>query len=454
MHSSLDSLQVILFIILGLSSLLFVVGCAGYTATYVHFLQDQLMEAPSQCLSLATHWVMWADQVAYSVLIPILFSSFCFSRKFIYVSLCAMSIASLIFMLCVLTLTFFKRHWFRIEPRQQNPYKIVVKILIFALKHKYPLQRSAFTYCDDERPSRLDFAKERFGGPFTTEQVEDVKTFFRVIVVLLAVGPVFVLEVPSSLFFLPLLGAHSSSKVRRFDQSLCNDRWILMESHSLRYFISLLFFPVYFMAIFSIFRNVPRILSRLKVGIILYLLGDISLFVSDTIGHARNEEAQCLFDITLASNHTRYFSSLHLPWEVLIPPNVFFGVGPLLVMISTFEFISAQSPQSMKGLLIGILFMIKGLFLLFSSIALFPFSLENLWSPHEHSGSRILSTDCVFGYLLFTCVVSFIGLVLFSKAVRWYKLRERDDRPFDQRFAHQYYSRVIQERSARNNCET
>ena len=124
------------------------------------------------------------------------------------------------------------------------------------------------------------------------------------------------------------------------------------------------------------------------------------------------------------------------------------------MMISTFEFISAQDPQSMKGLLIGILFTIKGLFLLFSSIALFPFSLENLWSPHEHSGSRILSTDCVFGYLLFTCVVSFIGLVLFSKAVRWYKLRERDDRPFDQRFAHQYYSRVIQERSARNNCET
>ena len=225
------SLQIILFVIFGASALLFTVGFAGYVATYVHFIHDQLMEAPTRYLSLSTHWVMWADQVGYSVIVPFFISSFCFSQKFIFVTLCIMSIATLILILCMLVIIFFKRQWFHIEPRQRNPYKKVVKILNFAQKHKYPLQRSAFTYCDDERPSRLDFAKERFGGPFTTEQVEDVKTFFRVIVVLLSVGPVFVLEVPSSLYFLPLLGAHLSSDMGRFDHSLCSSRWILMESH-------------------------------------------------------------------------------------------------------------------------------------------------------------------------------------------------------------------------------
>ena len=49
--------------------------------------------------------------------------------------------------------------------------------------------RSAFTYCEDELPSRMDFGKSKYGGPFTTEQVEDVKIFLRLIAII-AVGSV------------------------------------------------------------------------------------------------------------------------------------------------------------------------------------------------------------------------------------------------------------------------
>ena len=93
------------------------------------------------------------------------------------------------------------------EPGHGNPYKSVITVLIFAWKHKYPLQRSAFTYCDDDEiPSRLDFGKGRYGGPYSTEQVEDVKTFIRIILVLLLTGPVFVLENSSEPFILPFIG--------------------------------------------------------------------------------------------------------------------------------------------------------------------------------------------------------------------------------------------------------
>ena len=85
---------------------------------------------------------------------------------------------------------------FHTEFRCHNPYKGVYNVLNFARKHKYPIRRSAFTYCDDELPSRIDFAMERFGGPFTTEQVEDVKTFLRMLLVFVVLGPVFVLDVP------------------------------------------------------------------------------------------------------------------------------------------------------------------------------------------------------------------------------------------------------------------
>ena len=109
----------------------------------------------------------------------------------------------------LILITCWKRYWFYTEPGQRNPHKTVFKILTFARKHRYPLRRSAFTYSDKYIPSRIDFAKERFGGPFTTEQVENVKAFLRILVILFAVGPVFSLEVPASYFVFPLFSLHT-----------------------------------------------------------------------------------------------------------------------------------------------------------------------------------------------------------------------------------------------------
>ena len=66
-----------------------------------------------------------------------------------------------------------------------NPVKLIFKVLKYAAKHKYPVQRSAFTYCENKQPTRLDYGKSKYGGPFTTEQVEDVKTFWRIVLVIL-----------------------------------------------------------------------------------------------------------------------------------------------------------------------------------------------------------------------------------------------------------------------------
>ena len=63
----------------------------------------------------------------------------------------------------------------------KNPIKLIVRVLCYAKKHKYPENRSALTYWEEEAPSRLDLGKEKYGGPFTEEEVEDVKTFFRIV---------------------------------------------------------------------------------------------------------------------------------------------------------------------------------------------------------------------------------------------------------------------------------
>jgi peptide/histidine transporter 3/4 len=70
------------------------------------------------------------------------------------------------------------------EPVTQNPFKIVYGVIKYAMKHKSPRLRSAFTYTGEEGlPSRIDFGKSKYGGPFTTEQVENVKTLFRAVLI-------------------------------------------------------------------------------------------------------------------------------------------------------------------------------------------------------------------------------------------------------------------------------
>ena len=89
----------------------------------------------------------------------------------------------------------------------RNPYKLIYKVSKFAAQHTYPIHRSAFTYCEDELPSRLDLGKDKYGGAFTTEEVENVKTFLGILCLLLTLGPTLMVDAAVS-GFLPNFSAH------------------------------------------------------------------------------------------------------------------------------------------------------------------------------------------------------------------------------------------------------
>ena len=129
-------------------------------------------------------------------------------------------------------------------------------------------------------------------------------------------------------------------------------------------------------------------------------------------------------------------------WALLIPPNFLLNFGPLLVITTTLEFISAQSPQSMKGLLVGVFFAIRGLFQFLNSITIIPFSFKYPWA----SGRMIENppvVNCGFVYLVLTCIVGLIGLFLFLVAAKRYKYRERNEGLFCQYEVEEIYERYI-----------
>ena len=445
------------------------IGLIGYQANFIQFGLDQLLEASSQYLALFVHWAVWVNYAASTVataVCSIIFTCNVFEHSYhgikiqyeiiLFILLTGICILCFITITILLVFSFYKFHWFYSEPGQHNPYKIVLKILNYIRTHKYPLRRSAFTYGDNVMPSRFDFAKERFGGPFTTEQVEDVKTFLRILLILLALGPLHVLQIPASLIVFPLFGLHTGHYVKNSDilaeHKQCNWKLLFLRSNSIVWLISALVFPLYVWFIFSFLRNrMPRIMIRLSVGILFLFLGVVSMLIVDVVGHSVHLNTDTLnttvsHDLCMfhARSHDGYlhYPTLNLHWSVLIPPNILLGIGPLLIETTTLEFISAQSPHSMKGFHVGIFFAIKGLFQLLGSITIIPVSLKHPFGIHSFN---LLPTfiSCGFIYLLFTCVVGLIGMILFFVAARKYKYRKRDEVTFRQEDVEEIYDRYL-----------
>ena len=178
-HTILQNQGILAVILMILSLLTFVVGVAGYQANFIQLGLDQLFEAPSHYLGLFIHYAIWAFNCG-TVLVfisPIVYCSEIRDKHRILIP--AIQTVITIIFITLLWISFWKRRVFHSEPGHQNPYKTVYNIIKFVKTHGYPLRRSAFTYSDDFVPSRLDVAKDRYGGPFTTEEVENVKTLLR-----------------------------------------------------------------------------------------------------------------------------------------------------------------------------------------------------------------------------------------------------------------------------------
>ena len=427
---------IITLILIFISLVTFVIGLAGYQANLVQLGLDQLFEAPSQYLSLFILYAIWAFKLGslpLMISIPLLLCSGSMHSAAVRVT-ALFPIIIVVLLIILLIISWRRRHWFYTEAGQENPYKTVLKIINFARKHKHPLRRSAFTFSDNYIPSRLDFAKERYGGPFTTEQVENVKTFLRILVVLFATGPIFTLEVPASYFIFPLFGFHTLQRNTHLEGGeFCTGWHTIIGVGTLMNVLSVLvIFPIYMCFSYSMLhKKVLKLFTRLFVGAALCFLGVASMLIIDTVGHSLkhittdiSNHTQCMFQLYRV-NDTLHYPALDMHWSVLISPSLFLGVGPLILMTATLEFISAQSPQSMKGLLIGLFFAIRGFFQFLNSIITVPFSLKHPWASGEMLEHPPV-TNCGFVYLLFTCVVGLIGLILFSVAAKKYKYRARN----------------------------
>ena len=405
------------------------IGSTGFIVNAVPFGTDQMLGASSEELSSFIHWFVWAmyTGIASSYIVNFFPCIGMGDDQTILVSmLFAVAVSSV-----TLCLDFLCRNWLVVEPVSQNPLKLVYSVLKYAATHKHPARRSALTYWEEDIPSRIDLGKSKYGGPFTTEQVEDVKTFFRLLIVSVAIS---FFVYPLNLYddSLNMFASHFLWLGRLSHSKKCYSVFLqLATSH---YVIVILGIPLYELAIYPLARNwIPSTLKRVGIGAVgTIIVASVALSV-DMVGHAHtNATVECMF---VENRTASSVVDINFLW-VGIPLSVVSGIELATLVAALFEFSCAQTPYMMKGLIIGL-----GL----SAVALSSVLSGATLTGWTHAWSQpVTYPTCAFWFYLFIIVVTVVGLVMFGIVAKWYKKRERNELFDEQRFVEDYYHKYIQ----------
>ena len=282
--------------VLAIGSLAFgICGIGGFYTNMLPFAFDQMIGAPAEDLSAAVQWYLWgffvgmfASNLVRCIPLPLHFPSI------LPVTLLGLGSLSL---LVVLIMDCLCHKWLDTRDKTGNPIKLIYGVLNYARKNKYPRLRSAFTYIDEEQPSRVDFGKHKFGGPFTEEEVEDVKTVFRLMPLLVAVvGPA-----TMSFRVLDQFGLHAiQTTTETFD---CVSEMKM----TISYFALFVLIPAHRLIVRPLFNKYfPSMLKMIGAGFCICLVTTVVKLVVGSVGHFYSNSSHCIFDDTAAT--ARYYS--------------------------------------------------------------------------------------------------------------------------------------------------
>ena len=446
----------VLFIVTAvLAVVILIIGVSCYSSNIIQFGFDQLMDMPTHNLSMFVHWYVWADSLGGFFSATLNSVNQCYMNHYAHTKLQPAITAFLGVLLFLLTIQILvglfcnNRKMFNTTLTQSNPYKLIYRVLKFTRKNKYRVGiPKTVVYCDHKIPVRMDFAKDRFGGPFKDSDVEDVKTFLRLLYVLITLTPVFMLELPVSDMMFSIFTLHSGTAASSHNTS-CSVQWVLLGGGSLSYCALAIFLPVYIYLMFSVFRNrIPRIFIRIGIFSFLLIIAVTSMLIVDSSGHLilhvqNKTNVDCMLVQTIIPSIVDVpTQTLNLHWSFLILPNLLIGIAPNLLLASILEFISAQTPHTMKGLMVGVLFALRGLSRLFSAFFIVPFSLS-FWTDYQ---TAVPGVSCATGYFLVILIIAMIGFIWFVVSACKYTYRVRDEEGFCQYDVEEVMDRELTER--------
>ena len=381
-------------VVLGISFLLELIGVCCFQSNIVQFSLDQVIGASADELSTIIYW--------HTICIPLSFIIIeigqCMIKHFVIVSYVMSGMAVAV----VLITNYLFKHWLDTTPHIVNPVKLIGEVLNYARKNKYPKNRSALTYWEEEYPSRLDLGKQKYGGPFSVEQVEGVKTVLRLIPLEISIV---------GLCCATELTVHSFSIQSKTPQFITcfvlNDSIYLLVAVGLILLYQLLIYPCFY-------KLIPSMLKRIGLGLTFALLTTLYYVVM----------LACI-------------DSFNTSYKAVIIPKSLYGIAFALIVPTSLEFTIAQCPHEMRGFLVGLWNAAFGLGYLISINGRYPFNCQE----ETHCQSLY--------YHVLKSVIILIILIIFLILAKCYKFRVRENEINIHLIAEEHYDRYLDQEHQR-----
>ncbi len=403
------------------------IAYGGFQGSIIQFGIDQLIDASSDEIVAYINWHSWSYVSSGAIEAIEVFASECISQehKILTPFLLCLGLSILIVLLFLCNTVLIK------EPVTQNLFRLIHNVLKYASKFKHPRLRSAFTYCEDDPPSRIDFGKSKYGGPFTTEQVEDVKTLFKLLGIVIIAGACF--------------GISDDETFMRHTLEVFGSQVHISECYSQYFFTKTYYITIALLIPFNEFiihplfhRCLPKISCYWKVflGIVIHPGKYIILMILLTKARqlTNNSPAHVTIQCIFYDNPASVISNT-LDYRLFAIPEVISAISFVLFTVGSIEVLCAQVPYSMKGLVIGVFYGSWVLFFFINNMMVQIF----IWKSHLWKTKSIF--NCGFWYLQIKLIVNLIVFFISLLVMVYYKKRKRDDvLPNEQIFAERYYS--------------
>ena len=379
--------------------LLLMLGIAGIFTNIPAYGLDQLRDTHARAF---LHWIVWGFFLGEAIGIGTGKAGSSNDSEFGLIT------GILIFLFISVALCLhacFYNYYKLVGTQKNNPYKKVYNVLKYALYHKSPENRSALTYWENKIPSRVDLGKRKYGGPFSEEDVENVKTFWRIVAVILSTFGLFipyyhvitdgvVRYINTFEGATTALNGHGSSAL-----------WLGLESQII------LLVPLFELVIIPLFPKIEyfilKALRAIGVSYILILIALLLMIVLELVGHFVTPDVVCATSLPSTRDDLVQISFLYYSISLL-----FSGLAHALINLYLLEFIISQAPANM---IVDTLWFIHTLYVTIGGI----FIYWNISGPGRIS--------CSFWVLLLQVVICIIGLIIYIFIARWYRRRRKDE---------------------------
>ena len=314
----------------GIAFILISIGTAAFYSNVLAYGLDQLVYKSNAHVRAYVHWIVWGWFVGFST------GYIAFVSESVYDAPVILSTGMLILVSISLALCLSACFHYRFRPSgilKNDPYKTVFHVLKYAWHHKFPENRSALTYWENAIPSCVDLGKTKYGGPFSEETVESVKTFWRIVFVLL------------STFSFYTTYYHTVANVLSYTNTLKGATTTLDGYGSYALFSAfdesvVIIVPLMELVVFPLFPKLEFFfLNSLKgfginYNIILIFLSLVAVFLIDTIGHLITSDVPCYLFPT-----SRDYDFINISFLYYAISFIFSGLVDSISLIFNLEFI-------------------------------------------------------------------------------------------------------------------